>query len=37
LVCNTWGPKGLTPAATVTVGFANNVPLLKYDRTSLPP
>jgi hypothetical protein len=36
LVCNTWGPKGFTPVETTVVGFSNNVPLLKYDKTSLP-
>ena len=36
LICNTWGPKGLTPVDTLVVGFSNNVPLLRYDATSLP-
>ena len=35
LVCNTWGPKGLTPVQKVDCGFSNNVKLLKYDRSSL--
>jgi cyclopropane fatty-acyl-phospholipid synthase-like methyltransferase len=37
LVCNTWGPKGLIPTQKITCGFSNNVTLLKYDKSSLPP
>jgi SAM-dependent methyltransferase len=36
LVCNTWGPKGFTPVARLDCGMSNNVPLFRYDRTSLP-
>lgn len=36
LICNTWGPKGLNPVARVDCGMSNNVPLFRYDRSSLP-
>ena len=35
LVCNTWGPKGLTPIQTVHCGYNNNVTLHKYDSSSI--
>jgi SAM-dependent methyltransferase len=36
LICNTWGPKGFTPVARVDCGMSNNVPLFRYDQSSLP-
>jgi len=30
LICNTWGPKGLTPSERVTCGPHHNVTLLRY-------
>lgn len=36
LICNTWGPKGLTPVHTLQCGFNNNVTLHKYERSSIP-
>ena len=36
LICNTWGPKGLTPIQTLHCGFNNNVTLRKYDCSSIP-
>jgi ubiquinone/menaquinone biosynthesis C-methylase UbiE len=36
IICNTFTPKGLTPCERKYCGFANNVTLFKYDRTSLP-
>ena len=36
VVCNTWGPKGWTPAREEHVGAYGNVRLLCYDATSLP-
>lgn len=35
LVCNTWGPKGLTPIKSKLVGYANNVTLTLYTKDSL--
>jgi SAM-dependent methyltransferase len=35
LICNTWGPKGFKPVSRTECGFANNVILWKYDKTSL--
>jgi predicted RNA methylase len=35
LICNTWGPKGLTPAKRIVCGPLHNVVLLSYDATSL--
>jgi SAM-dependent methyltransferase len=35
LICNTWGPKGFHPVRKVQCGFANNVTLLVYDRSSI--
>lgn len=37
LVCNTWGVKGWEPIDKVLSGFAQNVNLFVFDRTSLPP
>lgn len=36
VVCNTWGVKGWTPIAKVLSGFAKNVNLFVFDRSSLP-
>ena len=35
LIANTWGPKGMIPAAKRVAGFGNNVTLLRYDASSL--
>lgn len=35
IVCNTWGIKGLKPDSTITVGYANNVPLFLYKNNQL--
>ena len=35
LICNTWGPKGFKPVSRTECGFANNVILWKYDKSSL--
>lgn len=35
VVCNTWGLKGVEPAATINCGRLNNTRLLKYDRSSV--
>ena len=35
VICNTWGPKDWIPAKRISCGFANNVSLLLYDRSSV--
>lgn len=35
IICNTWGPKAWTPAKRISCGFANNVTLLLYDKSSI--
>ena len=35
LICNTWGPKSLTPSMKIVCGHCNNVTLLRYDSDSL--
>lgn len=36
LVCNTWGVKGWTYTAKIVTGFAQNVNLYVFDKTSVP-
>jgi hypothetical protein len=36
LICNTWGPKGWSPVERTNCGRYKNVPLIKYDKRSLP-
>ena len=35
VICNTWGPKSWTPARRISCGFADNVNLLLFDRSSI--
>ena len=37
VICNTWGPKSLTPVDKIQCGPFNGVNLYKYDVSSLPP
>jgi SAM-dependent methyltransferase len=36
LICNTWGPKGLTPSRRIVCGPLSNVTLLMFDQNSIP-